>query len=165
MTPIRPTRMIFLIKRSESMKKPLAILLLIVGGLAGVFGLSFANVIIFFLLYGAGLAVDIALTLAAAFGIDRLRVLFKRKYEMKAPKFLVLAYVPSVLCSAAAVIIFMELDRAGYFEGLFAGLGEFIFSLSYVITAGAILIMAFIWLIISTIITKHRKVNSNEPKN
>ena len=147
------------------MKKPLAVVLLVVGGLVGIFGLSILNLALFFLIWGPGVFIAIAATLAAAFGIDCLRRLYKRKYELKTARFLVCAYVPSVLCAAIAYITVLKLDEAGYFTGFLAGLGEFMITFSYLITAGAALAAAFVWLAVLRIINKRRKESGNESKN
>lgn len=73
------------------MKKSVAILLTVIGGLPAVFGISVLNLFMFFSLFPFGVLAAIALTAGAAFGNDRLRVLFAKKYGISAPKFLLCA--------------------------------------------------------------------------
>lgn len=143
------------------MKKPLTVILLILGGLAAGAGLGVLNMILFLVLYPVGAALAILLILAASFGIDCLRYLYKKKFGMKTQRYLVCAYVPSVLFSAMFFIIVLRLDAGGYFQGFMAGLGEFVFGLSWMLSSGALLVTSFIWLMLSGVI--HRKKPEEKP--
>lgn len=138
------------------MKKPLAVFLLIVGDLAVIFGLAFLYLVLIILIEYAGLLADIAITLAAGIGIDRLRRLFRKKYEMKAPLFFVCAYLPSIIGSVIYFVVYNYLDGIGYFEGFLAGLGEMLMGLSWISTAAAFAAAGGLCLLISFIIEKKR---------
>lgn len=141
------------------MKKPLAIVLLILGGFAGIFGLSLVNLILFGNLLSLGNLVGLILTASAAFGIDGLRVLFARKYGLSAPKFFLCAYVPSVTATLVYFTVVLYLDSVGYFTGFFAGLGEFIMGLAWLATSAVAIIFGFIIFAIKTHFYKERKQN------
>ena len=143
------------------MKKPLATFLLILGGLAVGVGLGVLNMILFLALYPAGAVLAILAILAASFGIDCLRRLYKKKFNIKTQRYLVCAYVPSVLFSAMFFLIVLRLDAGGYFEGFMAGLGELVFGLSWMISSGAAWVTSFIWLMLSDVI--HRKKPEEKP--
>lgn len=136
------------------MNKPVAITLLILGGIAAVFGMALLDVVLFFTLMWSGLLIGIAAVMGMAFGADRLRILFKRKYGMNAAKFCLCVYVPSIAASGVCFITVILLDKAGYFTGFFAGLGEFIFSLSYILTASAFAAAGAIWLAVSACVRR-----------
>lgn len=138
------------------MKKPVAITLLILGGLAAVFGMAVLGLILIFEFMWGGLLIGIAAVIGMAFGADRLRMLFKRKYGMNAAKFFLCAYVPPIVGSVILYVVVELLDEAGYFSGFFAGLGEFLMALSCVIASGAFAAAGGIWLAVSTIIERKR---------
>lgn len=138
------------------MKKSLAIVLLIIGGLAANFVMSSLNLVLFFTLMGGGILIGIALAMAAAFGLDCLRKLFRRKYGLNAAKFFLCAYAPPIVGAGILLGVVLLLDAAGYFSGLFAGLGEFIAALSCVITSGALAAAGGLWLAVSAVIERRR---------
>ncbi|MDE6030562.1 MAG: hypothetical protein K2G32_02965 [Oscillospiraceae bacterium] len=134
------------------MKKPLAVLLLIVGALAVIFGLAFLYFVLFLYAGYIGILIDIAVTLAAGMGIDRLRGLFRNKYGLKAPLFLVCAYLSSIIGSIVDVAVVMHLN----FEGFMGGLGELLLGDTWVITAVAFAAAGGLYLLISFIIEKSK---------
>lgn len=137
------------------MKKGIAIALVIVGTLGGVYGLAWANLMLFLTLYvPVGLILAFAATVAAAFGLDALRRLFKRHYGLSVPIFLLFTYLPPVFCAVIMWIVFFIALDLGYFSGLFAGLSEFLTVLSYSINAGVLLVFGMIWLAIFTAVEK-----------
>lgn len=138
------------------MKKPLAITLLVLGGLAAVFGAAMLGLILILVLMWGGLLIGIAAVMGMAFGADRMRILYKRKYGMNAAKFFLCAYVPPIVGSVILFVVVELLDEAGYFSGLFPGLGEFLMALSCVIASGAFAAAGGIWLTVSTIIERKR---------
>lgn len=138
------------------MKKSLAIVLLVLGGLAAVFGMSVLGLTLILVLMWGGLLIGIAVVMGMAFGADRLRMLFKRKYGMNAAKFFLCAYVPPIVGSVILFVMVELLDEAGYFSGFMAGLGEFLMALSCVIASGAFAAAGGIWLTVSTIIERKR---------
>lgn len=128
------------------MKKPLAIFLLIIGGAAAIALISAANLMLFFGLYGGGLLLAILVTAGAVFGMTRLRGVFERHYGISAPRFGLLAFVPSVAVSGIFFIVILILDNAGYFKGFLAGLGESLFGLTWLITTAAAAVMGAVML-------------------
>lgn len=138
------------------MKKSLAIVLLVLGGLAAVFGMAVLGLILIFEFMWGGLLIGIAAVMGIAFGADRLRMLFKRKYGMNAAKFFLCSYVPPIVGSIILFVVVELLDEAGYFSGFMAGLGEFLMALSCVIASAAFAAAGGIWLMISTIIERKR---------
>lgn len=134
------------------MKKPLAIIILLIAASAVIYGLSIVYLLLALALFDCGgVLIDIAATLAAGIGIDRLRRLYHRKYGLKAPLFFVCAYLPSIVGSAVYFAVYNYLDGIGYFEGFFAGLGEFILGLSWIATAAAFTAAGGLYLFISLI--------------
>lgn len=132
------------------MRKKLTVALLILGGTAAIFGLSVANLMLFFGLMQIGILIAIIVTGGAVFGIDRLRVLFANKYGFSAPKFFLCAYAPSVAASAVYFAVVCALDKAGYFKGFMAGLGETLMGLVWLITSAAAVVLGFIMHVISS---------------
>ena len=128
------------------MKKSLAIVLLVFGGVAAVFGLAFLCMILFAELMWVGLSIDIALICGMAFGGYCLSELFRRKYEIGAPMFFLCAYVPPMVGSGIYFIIILILDSVGYFKGFMAGLREAITALAFVIASIVLAVIGGIWL-------------------
>lgn len=146
------------------MKKTLAIIILLIAASAVIYGLSFVYLLIALALFDSGgVLIDIAVTLAAGIGVDRLRRLYRRKYGLKAPLFFVCAYLPSIVGSAVYFAVYNYLDGIGYFEGFFAGLGEFVLGLSWIATAAAFTAAGGLYLLISFIIEKKRRGTGNTP--
>ncbi|MDE6726969.1 MAG: hypothetical protein K2J80_03395 [Oscillospiraceae bacterium] len=138
------------------MRKEFAVTLLILGGAAAIFGLSFANLLLVLVLLHAGILIAIVVTGGAVFGIDRLRVLFRNKYGFSAPKFFLCAYAPSVAVSAVYYAVICTLDNAGYFKGFMAGLGEYLMGLVWLITSAAAIVLAAIMLVISAVAVRKK---------
>lgn len=138
------------------MKKTLAIIILIIGSALAVFGVSIGFLTVLLILVGPGVLVAIALALAAAFGIDCLRRLFHRKYGLNAGLFFLCAYAPSAATSVILYIVVALLDEAGYFSGMFPGLGEFLLAISYMLSAFALAAAGGIWLVIMTAVERKR---------
>lgn len=138
------------------MKKLPAVILLEVGALAMIAGLAFLYLMIILWFGAAGILISIAVTIAAEIGIDRLRRLFRKKYELKAPLFFVLVHIPSMILSVVYFAVIDYLDNMGYFKGLFAGLGEFLFGISWLITSAVFIAVGGHLLLIFLIIGKKR---------
>lgn len=139
------------------MKKQPAVILLILGGALAVFGISYLNILLFLSLFPFGVLAAIALTAGAAFGIDSLRVLLAGKYGFSVPKFLLCAYAPSIAASAVYFAVVSYLDKTGYFKGYFAGMGEFLTGLSWLITSAAAAVLGIIMLIITSMIIARKE--------
>lgn len=129
------------------MKKELAIPLLVLCNLAVVFVMSIVNLLVWGLTISLAAAILIGLAALIALGFASSRVLrvFKRKYGLRTRWFILASYVPSVVGAAVYFIVYLILDNAGYFRGLFAGLGEFIYALSLAPTALCYLISGTAW--------------------
>lgn len=141
------------------MKKGVAMFLAAVGTLAAVYGLAWANLILFLILYPFGVILAVAVTAAAAFGLDTLRRLFKRRWGISLSVFVSIIYLPPMLCAVIMWIVYLALMNKGYFTGLFAGLGDFLITLSYSITAGAILVFGMIWFAVFETVKKIKKIH------
>ena len=133
------------------MKKSVAIILLILGGIVAVFGVSvicmlLASELVWVDLMWVGWIIDITLILGMAFGGYRLSELFRRKYEMGAPRFFLCAYVPPMVGSGIYFVIILILDSAGYFSGFLGGLGESLTALAFVIASIVLAVVGGIWL-------------------
>lgn len=128
------------------MKKSLAVILLVVGGLVVVFGLSVLSMLLFAELMDVGLFIYLALVLGTAFGGYCLSELFRRKYEMGASVFFLCAYVPPMVGSGIYFVIILILDSAGCFSGFLGGLGESLTALAFVIASIVLAVVGGIWL-------------------
>ncbi|MCM1165564.1 MAG: hypothetical protein NC299_03875 [Lachnospiraceae bacterium] len=138
------------------MKKSLAAALLIIGGLTAVFGLTILGILLFFGLMELGLLIGIVVALGAAFGADRLRVLFRKKYGLNAGVFFLCAYVPPLVGAGIAFVTVLLLDEAGYFSGFLAGVRAAIFALASLIAAGVFAAAGGVMLLISAMIERAR---------
>lgn len=139
------------------MKKGLAITLLAIGAVLGIFGLAWLAILLTLSLYPVGIILSVVIAAAATFGLDALRRLFKRQYGFSDPNFMLCAYLPSVICAAAYFIWYSAMEGSNRFIGLFAGLGEFIFTLSYSTTAVVMPVLELIFLIVLTNLKKKRE--------
>lgn len=83
--------------------------------------------------------------------IKRLIILFVSSL-LSAPKFILLAYLPSVIGAAGSwIYYFIMVEQAERFVGIFRGLlGEFLFAFSYSITAVVVIVFGIIWTAIFT---------------
>ncbi|MDE7193322.1 MAG: hypothetical protein K2O14_05060 [Oscillospiraceae bacterium] len=136
------------------MKKPLAIILLLIGASAALFALAFMYIVLMLCAGYIGVLIDIAVTLAAGMGIDRLRRLFRNKYGIKAPVFFLAAYLPSIIGSAVYLAVVIHLNNMGYFEGFLGGLVELLLGYTWIIAAAAFAAVGGLYLLISFIIEK-----------
>lgn len=136
------------------MKKALAIILLIVGTLLVSYGISWLAIILTLEIYPFGIVIAVLVAAGDALLLDFLRRLFKRRFDLSMPIFLLCAYLPSVFCAVIGWVILITMEKNGYFTGLFAGLGEFLFVFSYSIAAGVLLVFGMIWLAIFTAVEK-----------
>lgn len=132
------------------MKKGVAVGLLVVGSALVIAGISVANLILFFAIYGGGLLLAMLVTAGTVFGISGLRGVFERHYGISAPKFALFAFVPSLAVSGIFYIVILILDKAGYFRGFLAGLGEFIYGLVWLITSGAAVVLGAVMLAVTS---------------
>lgn len=129
----------------------MAVALLVIGGIAAVYGVSvicnlLASELIWVKLMWVGWLIDIALILGMAFGGYCLSKLFRRKYEMGASMFFLCAYVPPMVGSGIYFVTILILDSIGYFKGFMAGLREGLTALAFVIASIALAVVGGIWL-------------------
>ena len=112
-------QLVFWIKSKERIpvKNIVAVALLIVGVLVVSFMLTLLN---FFavLIEVIGYALAVAMTLAASFGIDRIRLVFREKYAINSALFWVFAYVPVLLATMGFLIYTANIDD--FFIGVVA---------------------------------------------
>lgn len=143
-------------KEVAVMPKGAAIALLIVGMMVVSFTLIFLNFLAetFGSAVGGtqiiGYAIAAAMTFAVAFGIDRVRLVFRKKYAMNSIVFWVLAYVPSLAVTVGFTI---------YIESLRSWLGGFVtYVYYYVIPRNTAIFAAAgaFWTIVSIIAGKVR---------
>ncbi|MDE6030563.1 MAG: hypothetical protein K2G32_02970 [Oscillospiraceae bacterium] len=132
-------------KESLSIKKAIAIILLVIIGAAALLFMVIGGMLIGYVAGrevggGLGLTVQIVIALAGTFGIDRLRVLYREKYDLKAPLFYLCVYAPTVIWAVYSVI-----TSIGYPEPNYGGLVKEM----TIVLAGALL-----WLTASTIMGK-----------
>lgn len=122
------------------MKKALALIALIIGSAAVIFGLSILNLWAVLVLSVFGVLLGILAVVGLGFGLGALQGVFERKTGLSWKRFILLAYVPSAAVSAVYFIVVLILDWAGYFKGFLSGLGEFLTGLAWLITSVAALI-------------------------
>lgn len=129
------------------MKKPAAMSLLVICNLAVVFVMALINLVIFFMTFSLATAILIGLAALTALGFASSRALrlFKQQYGLRTRWFILASYVPSVVGAAVCFIVYLILNRSGYFMGYFAGLAEFLFLISFAPTATAYLISGTVW--------------------
>lgn len=139
------------------MKKVLAIILLIVGSLLVSYGITWLAIILTLEIFPFGIIIAAVVAASDALLLEMLRHLFKRRFDLSMPMFLLCAYLPSVFCAVIGWIVFVALKNTDHFTGDFgflAGLGEFLFAFSYSITAEVLLVFGMIWLAIFTAVEK-----------
>lgn len=136
------------------MKKVLALIALIIGSAAVIFGLAILNLWAVLVLSVFGVLLGIAAAVGLGFALSALQGVFERKIGLSWKRFILLTYVPSVAVSAVYFIVVLILDRAGYFKGILAGLGEFLMGMSWSITSVAALAVGalILWLM-----SRHRE--------
>ena len=130
------------------MKKPLAITLLTVGNCLLTLALSCAALFIVLLTLDLGIALDIVLIAGHIVGIMFIRRLFERRYSLSPLKFWLLSSIPAAVVSAIAFGIVIILDSINYFSGFFAGIGEFLFTLSSLVYSASFFMLLGVVLLI-----------------
>ena len=118
------------------MKKPLVILLLVLGVMAVYAGIALMLTFLIVSVAWYAVVLFIAVGIALAVMINKLRKVLRDVHGVSTPLFMCSAFLPSAVCSAVMLGVLLHLDSIGYFGG-FDGLGEMIF--------------AFLWLAISIV--------------
>lgn len=151
-------------ERKFSVKKGFVITSVLIGAFAVSFTLMLINTLLVGLLEASvlGYAIAVLLTLAAAFGIDIIRQILGKAFSIKAPLFWVLTYVPQLLFAAGLFIYAWNRNRHGYW---FGGVGEFMYYYAIPISNSVFAASGALWIMISAIIGKRRKVTLNESEN
>lgn len=135
------------------MKRTIAIILLIIGGVLacglGILGLAAPFVLTSGLnpLCILSLAVH---TVAAVF----VQGLYQRRGWLNKWQFWLCAGLPSTMIGGGMLIFVMILDNAGYFHGFFAGLGEFLISFAVLVYSGVFFALLGIVLLIKHAVSR-----------
>lgn len=145
------------------MKKYILTILAVIGAFLAEIGIAcLAIIIVLALSFSIGLPLLILIAASAAFGLDALRRVFKRKFGFSSVKFMIYAHLPSIVFLISYWIYDMAMESADHFTGFMAGLGEFLFAFSHSITVVTILMMQIIIAMIFTAVEKRRNVSLNE---
>lgn len=119
--------------------------MLILGCIIYSCGLSLMNIIWFVKFYVlenllVALLVVIAMTMFSAFILHKLYALFKVKFGLSAPRFLLISCAPSVILSLIYVAVTWVIADFGYYNGRFLGAATAgLFSMGWLISAAATL--------------------------
>lgn len=108
------------------MNKTLAIILLILGGIPACFIGTIGCIVLVFLVVDFWGIPCVLLLGGHVTGAVFLQRLYRRRGWLNKPLFWLCAGLPGTLAGGASLAVVMILDNAGYFSGLFAGLGEFL---------------------------------------
>lgn len=125
------------------MKKALTVGLLILGGIIWSCGLSFVNIIWFVKFYVlknllVALLGVIVMTMFSAFILHKLYALFKMKFGLSAPRFLLISCAPSVILSLIYVAVTLIIADLGYYNGKFLGASTAgLFSMGWLVSAAS----------------------------
>lgn len=137
------------------MKKVLALIPLVIGGLA----LNYLLVMgafwqLYYEIHGASYPAAVLIALAAALGVDCLRRLFRKKLDIKAPAFLLCAYSPSIIAAIVYRLLqaepINELERRVDRENF----------LSLLIGACVLAVCGVVWLAVSALGERAKKVRA-----
>lgn len=139
------------------MKRSIAIILLIIGGILacglGILGLAAPFVFTsgFNLLCFLSIAVHIV---AAVF----VQGLYQRRGWLNKWQFWLCAGLPSTMIGGGMLIVVMILDNAGYFHGLLAGLGEYLISFAILVYSGVFFALLGIVLLIKHAVCRKDRI-------
>ncbi len=122
--------------KPSALKKTIFSVMLAAGGTAAAFALMLINFLFADNGNVWGVVLAAAITLAATFGIDRLRSLFFRLFSVKTPLFWTLVYVPSLVIALGIALysLYME-NRYSGFGGLGLVLAYYVIPISTVFFA------------------------------
>ena len=140
------------------MSKPHAIVLLIVMNTLLTLGLGFAALMVVGILFGLGLGLMVIVLGLHIVGAMYAQLVCQKHKLLSPLQFWLFAAAPAVVLSAEGFILVLYLDSVGYFTGFFAGLGEFLFTLSELVYSGAFTVVLGVALLIKSLIRrKHTK--------
>lgn len=139
------------------MKRPLAIALLMIGGILacglGTLGLAAP----FVLTSGLNLLCFLSITVHIA-GAVFVQGLYQRRGWLNKWQFWLCAGLPSIMTGVAMLIVVMLLIDAGYFHGFFAGLGEFLISFAVLVYSGVFFALLGIVLLIKHAVSRKDRI-------
>lgn len=145
------------------MKKSLAIFLLTICGAAVGASLIMICMLLGMVSYAyCWLVCPIAVTLAATFGIDRLRILYKRKYDLKASLFYLCVYASEAVWAVGSLATTVSRLNSDYYDRIFIFAGMDIWYDKFFVPAetAALLAGALLWLAVSAFM-KRAKTKSD----
>lgn len=135
------------------MKRPLAIALLMIGGILacglGILGLAAP----FVLTSGFNLLCFLSIIVHIV-GAVFVQGLYQRLGWLNKWQFWLCAGLPSTMIGGGMLIVVSILDDAGYFHGLFAGLGEFLISFAVLVYSGVFFALLGIVLLIKHAVSR-----------
>lgn len=139
------------------MKKRIAVIVLVIGAILGWSLVWYGG----FWLWAAGeltfgIALPIVIVLAATFGTDCLRRLFRRKYSLAGGWFMLCAYAPAAAWAIPSLIKTID-NRNSEYNWFMGGMAHG-YEQEYTPAAAAALVGGtLLWLGISVVVTKRRK--------
>lgn len=139
------------------MKRPLAIALLMIGGILacglGTLGLAAP----FVLTSGFNLLCFLSIIVHIV-GAVFVQGLYQRRGWLNKWQFWLCAGLPSIMIGVAMLIAVSILDDAGYFHGFFAGLGEFLISFAVLVYSGVFFALLGIVLLIKHAVSRKDRI-------
>lgn len=139
------------------MKRPLAIALLMIGGILacglGILGLAAP----FVLTSGFNLLCFLSIIVHIV-GAVFVQGLYQRRGWLNKRQFWLCAGIPSTMIGGGMLIVVMLLNDAGYFHGFFAGLGEFLISFAVLVYSGVFFALLGIVLLIKHAVSRKDRI-------
>lgn len=123
------------------MKKPLALALLIVGNTLVTFVAGFGAMFLVMTLFWFGIVLSMLILAGHIYGAVMLEKNYSRNWNFSGMRFWLCAAVPAAAISGVGFGIVTYLDSIGYFSGFFAGLGEYLSTVSCLIYSGLYLLV------------------------
>lgn len=117
-----------------TIKKFIAAVLTLICSAAAVFLLTNLNLLIFTLTVlnlPATIIIGLALAIALGFASSRIAKVLKQRIGLRVRWFAISAYAPSFVAVPVYWLIYLKLANMHIFTGFFAGLGEFVYGLSF----------------------------------
>lgn len=130
------------------MNRPIAIILLIAGGIAMTCALAFADLMLAVSIFPVGIVLAIALCIGVTLLLDLLRKKLSSSLGIGTAVFICSLYLPALAVALLSMGIVFHLDNSGYWDGqFFGGLFEYLLSLSGIITSAALPVMMLLVLL------------------
>ncbi|MBE6901121.1 MAG: hypothetical protein E7478_01470 [Ruminococcaceae bacterium] len=115
-------------------KKLIAYALAVLCGAVLIMGLALLNVLVVLVIFPVGFALAAALCFGAAFGVHIISKKLCQRIDIGRLAFIICVYLPATLGGIISYFVVLYLDSIDYFTGMMAGLGEYVFSLSAMVT-------------------------------